>query len=202
MATIAKESPTLATDEPAYRFTLRQYHRMIETGVLTENDRVELIEGQLVAKMTHNPPHDTAVDLTHSEIAAILPEGWRVRVQSAITITSRASEPEPDVTVVRGPARRYARVHPRPQDIALLVEVAETTLHKDRTTKQRLYARARIPVYWIVNLIDSSVEVYTLPHGGRSPAYANRQDYSANEAVPVIIEGREIARIPVRDLLP
>jgi Uma2 family endonuclease len=189
-------------DEPPYRFTLGQYHRMIEAGVLTENDRCELIEGQIIAKMTHNPPHDTSVDLTQSALTGILPEGWRVRVQSAITIASRGSEPEPDVTVVRGPARRYSRSHPRPKDIALLVEVAETTLHKDRTTKQRLYARARIPVYWIVNLIDSCVEVYTVPQGGRSASYANRQDYSLNEAVPVVIEGRAIARITVQELLP
>lgn len=132
MATVAKDAPTVATDEPAYRLSLRQYHRMSEAGGFTENDRVELIEGQLIANQTRNPPHDTSVDLTQSEITAVLPEGWRLRVQSAITITTRASEPEPDVTVVRGPARRYARFHPRPNDIALLVEVAETPLYKDR----------------------------------------------------------------------
>jgi Uma2 family endonuclease len=175
---------------------------MIAAGVLTENDRVELIDGQIVAKMTHNPPHDTSVDLTQSEVSAVLPEDWRVRVQSAITLPGADSEPEPDVAVVRGPARRYRRSHPRAKDIALLIEVADATLRYDRTTKHRLYAGARIPVYWIVNLIDSYVEVYTLPRGGRSPGYRNRQDYSLSEAVPVVIEGREIARIAVQELLP
>lgn len=173
---------------------------MIETGVLTENDRVELLDGQIVAKMTHNPPHDAAVDLTQSEVAAVLPSGWRVRVQSAITLAR--SEPEPDVAVVRGPARRYVRSHPRPPDIGLLVEVADATLRFDRIRKARAYARARIPVYWIVNLMDLCVEVYTEPRAGRSPAYRLRRDYARNEAVPVVIDGREIARISVRDLLP
>jgi Uma2 family endonuclease len=202
MATVTPRSRPDSPDELPYRFTVGQYHRMIEAGVLTENDRVELIEGQIVPKMTHNPPHDTSVDLTQSEITAVLPEGWRVRVQSAITIPGADSEPEPDVAVVRGPARRYRRSHPQSKDIALLIEVADATLRSDRTTKQQLYAGARIPVYWIVNLIDSCVEVYTLPRGGRSPAYRQRQDYAANDAVPLVIEDREIARIPVRELLP
>src|SRR5437762_1378211 len=114
---------------PSYRFTLRQYHRMMETGVLTEHDRVELLEGRIVPKMPHNPPHDTAVDLTQTTITAILPAGWRVRVQSAVTLAD--SEPEPDVAVVRGPARRYAHCHPRPKDIALIIEVADTSLRED-----------------------------------------------------------------------
>jgi Uma2 family endonuclease len=202
MATVANSAAPVTPNERPYRFTVGQYHRMIATGVLTENDRVELIEGQIVPKMTHNPPHDASVDLTQTAIAAVLPEGWRVRVQSAITLTTAGSEPEPDVAVVRGPARRYNRSHPRPRDIALLVEVADATLPYDRTTKHRLYARARIPVYWIVNLIDSCVEVYTLPRAGQSPAYRQREDYSANEAVPVILEGREIARLLVQELLP
>ena len=152
-----------------YRFTVKQYHRMIETGVLTEDDRVELLEGRIVPKMPHNPPHDAAVDLAQTMIAAMLPTGWRVRVQSAITTAD--SEPVPDVAVVRGPARRYARSHPRPRDIALIIEVADTSLREDRNDKGRLYARARIPVYWIVNLLHACVEIYTQPKAGKSPAY-------------------------------
>lgn len=173
---------------------------MIESGVLTENDRVELIDGQIVPKMPHNPPHDGGILLVQTQLLSVVPVSHVLRIQSAITLAT--SEPEPDLVVAIGPPRRYVRYHPRAKDIALLIEVSDATLHYDQTTKQRIYARARIPVYWIVNLIDSCVEVYTLPHGGRSPAYANRQDYSLNEAVPVLLEGREIARIPVRDLLP
>jgi Uma2 family endonuclease len=183
-----------------YRFSVKQYHRMIANGVLREDDRVELLDGWIVSKMTHNPPHDTAVDLAQTEIALVLPQRWRVRVQSAITLAT--SEPEPDVAVVRGPARRYARVHPRPKDIALLVEVADTSLLEDRLIKGRLYARARIPFYWIINLIESIVEVYAEPKGGKSPTYAKRRDFGSKDSVPVVIEEREIAEIAVRTLLP
>jgi Uma2 family endonuclease len=173
---------------------------MVETGVLSENDRVELLEGWVVAKMTHNPRHDAAVDLARSTIDPLLPPNWRVRVQSAIT--TRDSEPEPDIAVVSGTARRYVRHHPGPKDIGLLVEVADTSLAEDRTDKARLYARVRIPIYWIVNLLERQIEVYTQPRAGKLPAYAQRLDYGTEESVPLVIEGREIARIPVKDLLP
>ncbi len=185
---------------PVYRFTVEQFHRMVRAGVLREHDRVQLLEGWLTAKMTHNPSHDTAVDLAQSAIAPILPSGWRVRVQSAITMQD--SEPEPDVAVVRGPARRYRRSHPRPRDIGLLVEVADTSLEEDRTIQARIYARARIPIYWIVNLPESQVEVYSHPRGGKSPHYRQRQDYGINESVPIVIAGKAIGEIPVRELLP
>ncbi len=184
----------------AYRFSVEQYHRMIETGVLCEENRVELLNGWIVEKMTHNPPHDTSVDLAHAEIARLLPKGWRVRVQSAITLSE--SEPEPDLAVVRGPARRYAKSHPGPKDIGLLVEVAETTLLEDREVKAPIYARARVPVYWIINLPERQVEVYAQPQGGRTPEYRRRQDYGINESVPLLVGGRELGRIPVGDLLP
>src|SRR5207253_10920762 len=125
MSVAIEPSPHITPPSPDYRFTVRQYHRMIEVGILTQNDPVELLEGRIVPKMPHNPPHDTAVDLAQTTIAAILPAGWRVRVQSAITTAD--SEPEPDVAVVRGPARRYARFHPRPRDIAVIIEVADTS---------------------------------------------------------------------------
>src|SRR5438309_548064 len=110
----AKRNDQPIVPVPLHRFSVRQYHRMIETGVLGENDRVELIDGYIVDKMTHNPPHDTSVDMTQSEITTRVPKTWRVRVQSAITLAK--SEPEPDIAVVRGPARRYAKAHPGPGD--------------------------------------------------------------------------------------
>ncbi|HEY7310167.1 MAG TPA: Uma2 family endonuclease [Gemmataceae bacterium] len=204
MSSIAAISPKPAVIpvplKPVYRFTVEQYHRMIDQGIFTENDRVELLEGWIRPKMTHNPPHDCSVLLGQTELLARLSPDWIVRVQSSIT--TRDSEPEPDLVVARGPARRYARAHPKRSDIALLIEVADTTLEDDRTEKARLYARARIALYWIINLIDSQVEVYREPKSGRSPAYRQRSDYGIKDSVPLLIEGRNFGPIPVRDLLP
>jgi Uma2 family endonuclease len=185
---------------PLYRFTVEQYHRMIAAEVFNGSERVELLEGWVMIKMTRNPPHDGTVLLVQTELLARLPAEWVLRVQSAITTPD--SEPEPDLVVARGPRRRYVRSHPRPRDVALVVEVADTTLAEDRDIKGPLYARARIPVYWVVNLIDSIVEVYSNPRAGRSPAYRQRQDHGPADALPLVIGGQEEGVIPVRELLP
>lgn len=185
---------------PVYRFTVDQYHRMIAAGILTENDRVELLEGWIVPRMPHNPPHDGTVWLVQTTLLSRLPADWILRVQSAIT--TQDSEPEPDVVVARGPGMRYFTTHPRPDDVALVVEVADATLLADREGKGRLYARARIPTYWLINLPESQIEVYTQPKVGRRPSYRQRQDYTPRHSIPLVIGGEEVARLPVRDLLP
>jgi Uma2 family endonuclease len=206
MSVAVKQIPEPGSDQaewpplPPYRFTVEQYHRMIEADVLSENDRVELLDGWILPKMTHKPPHDVAVSLAQVELMPRMPAGWVLRIQSAVTTAE--SEPEPDAVVARGPARRYVRAHPRPRDIGLLVEVADATLGYDRGFKGRLYARNRIPVYWIINIRESRVEVCTEPRGGRAPAYRQRVDYGMKESVPLILDGREVGRIAVRDLLP
>jgi Uma2 family endonuclease len=186
---------------PVRRFTVDEYHRMIETGILRSGDPVELLDGWLVLKMTRNPPHDVALSLAEERIAELLPGDWFRRVQMAITLPE--SEPEPDLVVVRGPRRRYASRHPGPQDIALVVEVADATLESDRTEKGRIYARAGIAVYWIINLPDSRVEVYSEPSGpGRAPRYRRRHIYGAARSVPLVLHGRNVGQMHVRDLLP
>jgi hypothetical protein len=206
MSVAVKRGPELAAPAlpvpagPLYRFSVEQYHRMIEAGILTENDRAELLEGVVTYKMTHNPPHDATISLVQTELLKRLPDEWVLRIQSAITLAD--SEPEPDLAVARGPARRYLRAHPGPRDLPLLIEVAETTLLQDRETKGRVYARARIPVYWVANLVDGCLEVYTEPRAGRSPAYRKRRHYAVGQSVPVVLHGRDIGHIPVRDVLP
>jgi Uma2 family endonuclease len=184
----------------AHRFTVEQYHRMIETGILTANDRVELLEGWIVDKMPHNPPHDGTVSRINNRLPRFLPGGWMLRVQSAITL--RDSEPEPDLAAVRGPEEAYFSRHPGPRDIGLLVEVADSTLLNDRREKVPLYARFRIPVYWIVNINDRRIEVYTEPVGGKTARYRHRRDCPSDQTVPLILDGVEVAQIPARDLLP
>ena len=183
-----------------YRFTVARYHRMIETRVLTEKDRVELLEGLVVPKMPHNPPRDGTVTRMYRRLLRILPEDWLIRVQCATT--TRDSEPEPDLAIVRGPEEIYFSRHPQPQDIAFLVEVADATLEADRRLKGALYARARIRIYWVVNLPESRIEVYTQPRAGKTPGYRQRRDHLPEEMIPVIVEDREVGQVAVRDLLP
>jgi Uma2 family endonuclease len=169
-------------------------------GVLTEDDRVELLEGWIVQRMIHNPRHDATIDKAHDAIRDRLPAGWRIRVQSAVRTAD--SEPEPDLAIVRGPAERYSGMHPRAEDLGFIVEVADTSLTRDREWKGRLYAAAHFRVYWIINLVDNQVEAYTNPgDAAGEPGFAMRKDYKIGENVPLVFEGEEVGQIPVEDLL-
>ena len=186
---------------PIRKFSVDEYLRMVEAGVFGADERHELLEGWIVPKMTRNPPHDVAIELADNEIRPRLPVGWRLRVQSAITTID--SVPEPDLAVVRGHARDNKDRHPGLGDIVLLVEVSESTLRVDRAVKGELYARAGVPIYWIVNLVQRLVEVYTDPTGpDPSPCYRSRLDCADGDLVSFSIDGLEIGPIAVADLLP
>jgi Uma2 family endonuclease len=193
--------PPAVPSEPIYRLSLDQYHEMIRNGILTDDDPVELIEGWLVYKMPKNPSHRLVTGLIRVALERLLPAGWYVDSQEPVTIGE--SEPEPDVVLVHGDRRNYLDRHPGPQDLGLVVEVADTSLHQDRGTKKTLYAGAAIPCYWIVNLIEGQIEVYSDPTGPADPAdYRRRQDFKPGDDVPVSLAGQEVGRIPVQTLFP
>ena len=184
-----------------HRFSVDEYHRMIQLGILTEKDNVELLNGWIIEKMPRNPPHDTALMLLTEALRAILPNNWICRGQSAVT--TGESEPEPDLAVVRGPIRRYGDHHPGPDETVWIAEVADSSLARDRNEKGPIYARDGIPVYWIVNIPDRRIEVYSDPSGPTDkPAYRNHRDFQSAEEVPVVLEGREVGTITARDVLP
>jgi Uma2 family endonuclease len=184
-----------------HRFSVAQYHKLIEMGILTEDDNVELLDGYLVHKMSRNPPHDATLQLLQETLPRLLPAGWCLRMQSAITLSR--SEPEPDAAIVRGNARTYATHHPQPADIGLAIEVADSTLDSDRIDKGRIYAEAGIAYYWIVNLVDRQIEVYSLPGAAAAtPSYGQRQDYRIGGDVPLLLDAAVVVSIPVRELLP
>lgn len=184
-----------------WRFTVDQYHAMIAAGILTDDDPVELLGGWLVQKMTQKPAHPVAVDLAREAFANRLSRRWYVRTQAPITLPE--GEPEPDLARVRGALRDYLQHDPGPGDVLLVVEVADTSLARDRGVKKQLYAQAGIPAYWIINLIEGHIEVYADPMGAAEPPdYGQRRDYGPGDEVPVILDGVEVGRIPVRDLLP
>jgi Uma2 family endonuclease len=183
------------------RFSVAEYHKLIDLGILTEDDNLELLEGYLIHKMSRNPPHDSTLQLLQETLPGLLPKGWCVRFQSAITLSD--SEPEPDGAIVRGNARTYANRHPIPADVGLVIEVADSTLPIDRADKARIYARAGIVCYWIINLADRQVEVYTAPSGPTpSPSYGQRTDYRAGDQVPLVLDGVTVTTVAVPDLLP
>lgn len=193
--------PAPVPDEPVWRFSVEQYHAMIRAGILTDEDPVELLEGFLIQKMAKNPSHCRTRRLLVKALSPVLPNNWEVDSQGAITTLD--SEPEPDVFVFRSRVDDYASAHPGPLDLALVIEVADASLRRDRGRKKRLYARAAIREYWIVNLIDRHIEVYTAPTGSADePDYGQRRDYRPEEQVPVIVDGVEVGRLTVSDLLP
>lgn len=192
---------TIPADYTIASLTVEQYHAMARAGILEEGAPIELLEGYLVEKMTKHPPHSVATQLVQDVLRHVLPPGWRVMAQAPITLAD--SEPEPDISVVRGDARRYLTRHPGPTDVALVVEVADSSLAIDRGSKQRIYARAGIPVYWIVNLNDRCVERFANPIGpARNPRYTTAEVYAAGEQIPLEIDGAEIGLIAVDDILP
>jgi Uma2 family endonuclease len=194
-------TPQQVPTEPVWPVSVALYHQMIGAGMLTEDDPVELLNGWLVTKMPKNPRHSLATQLIRDALARLLTSGWHVRDQEPITLAT--SEPEPDVAIVRGNPRVYHDSHPTPADVAVLVEVADATLQRDRTLKLHLYAEARIPLYWIVNLPEHQIEVYSAPAGsGGQATYSQSQKYMSGDLVPVIVDEEHIGAIAVGDLLP
>ena len=187
--------------DPIWRLSIDQYHQMIRIGILTDDDPVELLEGWLVTKMPKNPPHRLSTQLTREVVARLLPEAWHVQDQEPITVED--SEPEPDVAVIAGDRRDYRDRHPSAQDVALVIEVSDTTLQRDQTIKKQIYARAGIEMYWIINLPEQRLEVYTRPSAdGEDADYHQSIMYTHDELVPLSIGGQAVGNILVRDLLP
>jgi Uma2 family endonuclease len=180
------------------RLTVDQYDQMVENGILPETNRFELILGRIVEKDMKGSLHRVAVQRTLQEIARLLPPGWHAAKEEPVRIPNRRSEPEPDVSVVRGSIDDYTDHHPRPADVALVVEVTRTTAAKDRKLA-RVYGAGGIPAYWIVNVPKRQLEVYEGPVGGKYPAPKTLRE---TEAVDLTIAGQLAGRIAVADLLP
>jgi Uma2 family endonuclease len=201
MATVTSAPPVSATPPtptPAqaamelYRFTVDEYERMDFI-----DERVELINGYVVKKVSKNPKHPWTTKKVLKALERLLPPTWTSRQEAPVRIPD-FDEPEPDVSVVRGNDDDYEHRHPEPADVGLVVEVSESSLDYDRNAKLPAYARGRIPVYWIVNLVDRQVEVYSdpVPDG-----YRSKQVFTAGQSIPVMLDGQVIGQIAVDDIL-
>ena len=172
---------------------------MAAAGILTEDDRVELVNGIVVTKMAKGPAHIWATKRTGDRLEAMLGDDFSLRREAPRGFPP-LHEPEPDLVIARGDDAAYLRRHPEPRDIVLIAEISDTTYPYDRGDKYRAFAESGIPVYWIVNLVDRRVEVYTRPvKAGR---FRSHKDFLPGQQVPVVIDGRPIGQVAVDDILP
>ncbi len=201
MSTITSPPTTMPfpfASPPVHRITVDEYERIIRAGALENPGRIELIDGYLVDKMAKNPGHSYSATSAHEILTARLPAGWSARKEEPVRIPAY-DEPEPDVSIVRGSRSDYRQRIPESADVAMLVEVSESTLSGDRGRKLSAYARGGIPVYWIINLVDRQVEVYSGPVAG---SYSNPTIYVAGQQVPLSIGGHQLQPVAVDDILP
>ena len=188
------QAPDSTGDRDGYRMRRAEYDRAVEAGVFAPGARLELIDGEILTMTPQGSRHATGVGLVSEALRGAFAAGFHARVQCPLAADDH-SEPEPDVAVVAGGIRDYRDAHP----IAaiLVVEVADDSLRRDRTTKQRLYARCGIPEYWIFALPDARLEVYRDPHAG---GYGTVTTHGAGERVAP--RARPALGIAVDDLLP
>lgn len=180
---------------PRKLWTRDEYHRLLELGFIEEGAPYELVEGEIIAKVTQNRPHIISVTYLYN---ALLQAFGRNRAQCQMPIVlGPTSEPEPDVSVLRGTVADYLARSPGPADVLLAVEVADTTVRTDLNVKSVLYGRAGIPEYWVLILRDRTLVVFRepSPNGYGSQTTLTETDAISPPAAPE-------ARIAVADLLP
>jgi len=172
---------------PRRLLTVDEYHRMGEAGILTGDDRVELIEGELVAMAPIGSEHIAATNALNRLLVLAIGDRGIVSVGNPVRLT-RHSEPQPDFAVLKHRGN-YRKILPRPEDTMLAVEVANTSLDYDRKVKLALYARSLIPEVWIVNLAAEEVEVHRSPAADlySSVTHAGRSDTLTIEAIPDVL---------------
>ena len=164
-------------ERPRLLFTIEQYEKMVETGILTKYDRVELIEGEIVEMSPIGDAHAACVgNLTHLLVTLFEGRAW-AWVQGPVKVPPN-SKPQPDAALLR--VRSYKRQGASTEDALLFIEVADTTLRYDRSVKQRIYARARVPEYWIMDTNAEVVEIYRSPRGD---SYEERSQVARGESV-------------------
>ncbi len=163
-------------------FTVQEYHKMVEAGILTADDRVELIKGEIVKMSPVGRRHSSHVKRLNELFVLRLTPNVTVGVQDPVELDD-SSEPEPDLALLRRRADFYEAGHPQPQDIFLLVEVADTTVEFDRTVKIPLYAESGILEVWLVDVNNQCVEVYRQP----SPnGYEEVRRYQRGESLAML----------------
>lgn len=174
------------------RFTIDEYHRLADLGFLSEDDRVELIRGEIIQMSAKGTLHTTCCRNLVEELVKLLAGQAQVQCQDPIALSSK-SEPEPDFAILRKRADNYLSGHPNPPDILLVIEIADSTLKYDRDVKLPLYAEAGISDYWIFNLVENHLEAYSEP-------YQDLQERFGYSSKRIVLPNRAIALPSFPDL--
>ncbi|HZQ07079.1 MAG TPA: Uma2 family endonuclease [Anaerolineae bacterium] len=160
-------------------FDVREYQRLADAGILSEDDRVELIHGEIVEMSPIGSPHAACVrdleELLHEKLGRTV----HISVQNPI-ILDDYSEPEPDIALLKRRTHRYKSIHPKPEDVLLVIEVADTSIEYDRLVKIPLYARAKISEAWLVDLNREVIQVFSEPRDGQ---YQRRHEFRRGEQI-------------------
>ncbi len=187
-----------------YPLSSDDFFRMVELGLIPADRRVFLRDGRLYEKMAKTVAHAATAVAIQEALRRRLPPGWLLWPENPIRLDDR-NAPLPDIPVVRGPLDRYLRAdrHPEAGDVGLLVEIAVTSPREDLGASLEQYARALVPAYWVADVRGRRILAHRLPRveGGRG-LYDSVEPYAPGQAVPLALDGREIAAIPVEELLP
>ncbi|MBE8987674.1 Uma2 family endonuclease [Nostoc sp. LEGE 12450] len=168
----------------AKRFTIAEYHRLAELGFFEENDRVELIKGEIIQMVAKGKAHSVCETRLDRELYKLVGDRATLRGQQPITLSNN-SEPEPDRVIAKNRDDDYLANHPSPSDILLLIEIADSSLKYDQEEKLPIYAEAKISDYWIFNLVDNYLECYSEPYQTLQFKFGYRRKliYLPNESV-------------------
>lgn len=183
---VKKMSPQvcpMALQIARHQFTVGDYHRMVEAGILSPFDKVELIDGEVIQMSPIGSRHAGCVNRLNRLLNQKLGPTAIVAIQNPVRL-NEFSEPQPDVCVLQGRDDFYASQHPTASDILLIVEVADSTLEFDREVKRHLYESVNISEYWLVNLVDEEIEVYRQSETGK---YSAASCYKRGEIIPVTV---------------
>jgi len=194
MSLIAKVESIVKLED--HRWTIDQFHAMIETGILTENDKVELLFGKIVNMSPVGKAHAAIVKKVNRVFThRFFDQEIVIGIQDPVTL-GNDSEPEPDISVAKGFIEKFAEEgHPGPDDLLLIIEVADSTVHRDRSAKKLSYALAGIQEYWVINVFEKEIEQFTLPQ--QDGGFAGYKKYGLND----IVETLSLGKFAVSDLL-
>ena len=197
----ADTTPAVESGPRPYHMPVEVYDRLVESGVFGDKSPIYLWKGRLVEPMTKGEPHEFALGELNGVLVRLTQGGWHVRPSSPVRVFDD-SKPEPDFVILRGENRDYRKRKPTPRDVAMLVEISDSSLPHDAGDKCDGYASTSIPVYWIVNIPDRRIDVYTRPTGPVAhPRFESCLSFGPDDEVPVILDGREVGRVTVKDVL-